>query len=346
MVEKTHHLSKRVDYIDLLRVLALGSVISFHYLFSGISKGKIDSLSPTPLYEVSKYGYLGVELFFLISGFVILYSTNRTPVEFIKRRFLRLYPMFWIAIIFIFLVTNLPFWEKSGPDLDKALLNLTMIPTAFGGEWVDRAHWFLLRELQFYLFIVIMLFLGLGKKLPQIFPVWAIILCFWNLLNLPHFEIWYFSGYFALISGGAIIYCVREWGWTRIRAIGLLASYICAVDTRMATVNWLNSHRNTQYSALVIGAIITFLYLLLLLTLNKRVSSINLKWAGLAGAITYPLFLIHGRVGGVLLQNLGTDSNKYFIYPAVLIVLIYCAYLALKIEKKVLNLRPFRALAR
>ena len=114
----------------------------------------------------------------------------------------------------------------------------------------------------------------------------------------------------------------------------------------MATVNWLNSHRNTQYSALIIGAIITFLYLLLLLTLNKRVSSLNLKWAGLAGAITYPLFLIHGRVGGVLLQNLGTDSNKYFIYPAVLIVLIYCAYLALKIEKKVLNLRPFRALAR
>ena len=83
MVEKTRHLSKRVDYIDLLRVLALGSVISFHYLFSGISKGKIDSLSPTPLYEISKYGYLGVELFFLISGFVILYSTNRTPVEFI-----------------------------------------------------------------------------------------------------------------------------------------------------------------------------------------------------------------------------------------------------------------------
>jgi len=78
--------------------------------------------------------------------------------------------MFWIAIIFIFLVTNLPFWEKSGPDLNKALLNLTMIPTAFGGEWVDRAHWFLLRELQFYLFIVIMLFLGLGKKASADIP--------------------------------------------------------------------------------------------------------------------------------------------------------------------------------
>ena len=346
MVEKTRHSNKRIDYIDLLRVLALGSVISFHYLFNGISKGTVDSISPSPLFGVAKYGYLGVELFFLISGFVILYSTNRSPIEFIKRRFLRLYPMFWIAIIFIFLVTNLPFWEKSGPNLNKTLLNLTMIPTAFGGEWVDQAHWFLLRELQFYLFIVIMMFLGLGKKLPAIFPVWAIVICVWNLLDLPRFEIWYFSGYFALLSGGAIIYCIRERGWTFLRASGLLAAYICSVDTRVSKAAWLSAHRNTQYSALIIGIIVTVLFLLLLLTLNNRVTGLQVKWAGLVGAITYPLFLIHGRIGLLVIQNLGTDSNKYFIYPAVLIVLIYCAYLALKIEKKVLNLRPFKALAR
>ena len=337
--------NKRIDYIDLLRVLALGSVISFHYFFNGISKGTVTSVSLTPFSSVAKYGYLGVELFFLISGFVILYSTNRTPLEFIKRRFFRLYPMFWMAILFIFIVTNLPWWENRGPSIGKMLLNLTMIPTAFGGTWVDDAHWFLLRELQFYLFVVVVMALGLGKKLPQIFPVWAIILCIWNLLNLPRFEIWYLSGYFALLSGGAIIYSIREWGWNWLRGFGLLAAYICAVETRMAKAEWLSSHRNAEYSALVIGLVVTVLFLLLLLTLNRRITNITLAWAGIAGAITYPLFLIHGRVGLLAIQNLANDSNKFMVYLFTLIILIAVAYGLLKLEKRVLKLRPFKALA-
>ena len=337
---------KRVDYIDLLRVLALGSVISFHYLFNGISKGTVTSVTLSPVAGIAKYGYLGVELFFLISGYVILYSTNRTPLEFIKKRFLRLYPMYWIAIIFIFVVTNLPWWENRGPDIGKGLLNLTMMPTVFGGEWVDQAHWFLLRELQFYLFVIIVMSLGLGKRLPQIFPIWAIILCIWNLAELPQFKIWYFSGYFALLSGGAIIYCIGQCGWNLLRTIGLIAAYICAVDTRMSKSISLETRRNTEYSQLTVAIIVTLLFILLLLTLSSRVTSIQVKWAGIAGAITYPLFLIHGRLGLLTIQNLGTESNKYYLYPLVLIVLIYCAYLALKIEKRVLNLRPFRALSR
>jgi peptidoglycan/LPS O-acetylase OafA/YrhL len=69
------------------------------------------------------------------------------------------------------------------------------------------------------------------------------------------------------------------------------------------------------------------------------------SWAGIAGAITYPLFLIHGRIGLLTIQNLADDSNKYFVYGAILLVLIGVAYLLLKLEKKVLNLRPFKALS-
>jgi peptidoglycan/LPS O-acetylase OafA/YrhL len=299
----------------------------------------------TPFASIAKYGYLGVELFFLISGFVILYSTNRRPVEFIKKRFLRLFPMYWMAIFFIFCITNLPWWENRGPSIGKTLLNLTMIPTAFGGTWVDGAHWFLVRELQFYLFVVIVMSLGFARRLPQIFPIWAVILCIWNLLNLPRFEIWYLSGYFALLSGGAIIYSIREWGWSKLRALGLLAAYICAVETRMAKASWLGERRNEEYSAVVIGVIVTASFVLLLLTLSTQISNIAVSWAGIAGAITYPLFLIHGRIGLLTIQNLADDSNKYFVYGAILLVLIGVAYLLLKLEKKVLNLRPFKALS-
>lgn len=331
--------AKRLDYLDLLRVLALGSVMLFHYFFNGISKGTVTSVSLTPVASIAKYGYLGVELFFLISGFVILYSTqNRTALEFIKKRFLRLYPMYWLGLLTIFVIANLPFWSNNGPSLGKALLNLTMLPTAFGGHWVDEAHWFLMRELQFYLVIIIVLALGSGKRLPQIFPWWAIVICVWNLLNLPRFEIWYFSGYFALLTGGAIIFSIREWGLTKLRAIGLLAAYICAMDTRMTKAPWLSEHRSTNYNKYIIGLIVTIAFLLIMATLSSRISNLSFKWAAVAGAITYPLFLIHGRLGLLTLQNLGSDSNKLYLYPAIVITLILLAYGLLKVERKLLSL--------
>ncbi|MCX6445189.1 MAG: acyltransferase [Actinobacteria bacterium] len=334
--------SKRLDYLDLLRVLALGSVIVFHYFFNGISKGTVTSVSLPGFAGIAKYGYLGVELFFLISGFVILYSTqNRTAREFVKKRFIRLYPMYWMAIIVIFVITNLPFWSNKGPQLSKALWNLTMFPTAFGEDWVDAAHWFLARELQLYVFVTIVLAIGIGRHLPNIFSWWAIIICFWNLFDLPQFEIWYFSGYFALITGGAIIFSIREWGMNTLRGVSLLAAYICAVETRMTKSVALADHRNTTYNKYVVAILVTVGFLLILATLNSHMSSISFKWAGIAGAITYPLFLVHGRLGLLSIQNLANDSNKYLVYPLVLIVVIAIAYGLLRLEKKLLATRLF-----
>jgi peptidoglycan/LPS O-acetylase OafA/YrhL len=331
---------KRLDYLDALRVLALGAVISFHYLFNGISKGTVTSIGFTPLAPFAKYGYLGVELFFLISGFVILYSTqNRSATEFIKKRFMRLYPMYWIAIITIFAITHLPVWDHKGPSIKKTLLSLTMFPTAFGGDWIDNAHWFLMRELQFYLFVVVVMALGFGKHLPKIFPWWAITICIWGFAGLPTGNIWYFSGYFSLITGGAIIFCIREWGFTPMRVIGLIAAYIYAVDSRMTKSVSLGDIRNTTYNKYIVATIVTAAFLLVMATLSSKVSGIHFAWAGIAGAITYPLFLIHGRMGQLILQSVGTDSNKYVVYPLVLAGAIGLAYGLLKLEKKVLKSR-------
>ena len=330
--------SERLDYIDLLRVIALGGVIFFHYFFSGISRGRITSISPSPFFDVAKYGYLGVELFFLISGFVILYSTqNRTAFDFAKRRFFRLYPMYWIAVTFIYLVTIAPWWKFPGDGFGDYALSLTMFPTAFGGEWMDAAHWFLKRELQFYLIVIFFMAVGLGKRLPHIFPIWAITMCVWNLFNLPTYEIWYLNGYFALINGGAIIYCIREWGWNRMRVIGLLAAYVCSIETRIEHAAFLGPWRKTEYSPLIVSVLVTIFFLMMLLLISPAVLKIQLSWATKAGAITFPLFLIHGRVGGTVMQTWGNDENKYFLYLAVLLVMIFIANGLLKIEKRILN---------
>nr|WP_275554988.1 acyltransferase family protein [Mixta sp. Marseille-Q2659] len=70
--------TNRVELIDYLRLIAALGVILFHYTFNGIDNGKISSISQIPaLTQFTKFGYLGVELFFMISGYVIFFSAKK-----------------------------------------------------------------------------------------------------------------------------------------------------------------------------------------------------------------------------------------------------------------------------
>ena len=87
----------RANEIDLLRFLAALAVVLFHYAFRGYAAHS--SSMPYPLLEaVAKYGSYGVELFFLISGFVILMSASGGSLKhFVISRIVRLYPAFWVC---------------------------------------------------------------------------------------------------------------------------------------------------------------------------------------------------------------------------------------------------------
>lgn len=82
---------RRVEIIDYLRLFAAVSVVAFHYLYDGIVDGYVDGIRLTPLADVVRYGELGVDLFFMISGYVILASVaGKTARQFAVGRALRL----------------------------------------------------------------------------------------------------------------------------------------------------------------------------------------------------------------------------------------------------------------
>lgn len=325
----------RFEYIDALRVVGAASVISFHYFSNGISNGSVTSIGLTPFSEIAKYGYLGVQLFFVVSGYLILMSTNRSAWEFAKGRVKRLYPLYWMAIILITAITYLPTLSKNQPDFLQILASITMFPTAFDQGWIDGAHWFMLIEIQFYLLIFVLLKLRAGKHLPTIFPIWAIVILIWYVFDLNRFNIWYLYGPFSFICGGAIIYSIKQSGWNLLRVVGLIAAVTGGLYSRLGSLDYLSEIRNTQYSATVVTVIVLIIFGLLLLTLLPKISNMHIPGAVFLGAITYPLFLIHGRLGYMALERFATEQNKYLVYSLLIILAISIAYLMLQLDRRI-----------
>ena len=311
-------------------------VISFHYFSNGISNGTVTSIELTPFSDIAKYGYLGVQLFFGVSGYLILMSTtNRSAWQFAKGRIKRIYPLYWVAIILITAITFLPTLSKTHPGFWQFLASSTMFPTAFNQGWVDGAHWFMLVEIQLYVFIFAVLKVGAGKYLPTIFPIWSIVIFIWYLFELNRFSIWYLYGPFSFICGGAIIYSIKQWGWTPLRASGLITAVGGGLYSRVGSLDKLSEIRNTQYSDKVVTVIVLFIFGLLLLTLLPKVSNIHIPGAVFFGAITYPLFLIHGRLGYMALERFANEQNKYFVYLILVILAIIIAYLMLQLDRRI-----------
>jgi len=136
----------RIKELDVFRGLAAISVVLYHYT---TRYNKIFDSS----YSVNlKYGWLGVPVFFILSGFVIYLTVNKSEdaLDFLKRRFIRLYPTFWVCLLITLGVEAFTGYFINEISVKDILMNFTMFHQFFGFEHVDGAYWSLLPELLFY----------------------------------------------------------------------------------------------------------------------------------------------------------------------------------------------------
>ena len=82
----------RIYELDAFRGIAAMAVVLYHY------STRYNEIFDVTSFLNFSFGWMGVPLFFILSGFVITLSVNRckSPFEFLYRRFIRLYPTYWI----------------------------------------------------------------------------------------------------------------------------------------------------------------------------------------------------------------------------------------------------------
>jgi peptidoglycan/LPS O-acetylase OafA/YrhL len=293
--------SGRLVELDLLRFVAALAVVSFHYMiaFASVWGARPAKLFPA-ISTLSGLGILGVELFFMISGFVILMSIwGRGIGAFALSRLVRLFPAYWVSVGATAAVYGLTATTALDPKLSLGEygINLTMLQRAFGVYDANGVYWSLWAELRFYLLISVLVLAGVTFNRCLIFMgVWLLAAIIFSSSDAAWVDLVVMPKYAAYFVGGMAFFLMTKhgpklilWCFAGVSA-GLGVS--AALERVAGRIDLVGYAAMPVPDGAIIATVIGFYVLMAMVALGwlRR-----LRWRGLTvlGALTYPLYLFH-----------------------------------------------------
>ncbi|MFY0732312.1 acyltransferase family protein [Pseudomonas sp. NFX15] len=324
---------RRLKELDLLRFLAAIAVVIFHYAFRGYAKGDM-SVMPYPLLaDVAKYGYLGVELFFMISGFVILMTASSNNLKvFIVSRAVRLYPAFWACCTLTFIVTLAIGAPRFTADLYQYIANMTLLGNFLNVAPIDGVYWSLFVEIKFYLLIAILLGFKKIEKIETCLVLWLLVAAVAEISAFEAMRSVLVTDYAAYFIAGATFYIVWAKGLSKTRILLLIGSLALACYTAIAWAALIESKYSTEFDPLIVCTTITLFFVMFgLIVSNNTVGIGTVNWTAL-GALTYPLYLLHQMIGFMAFNIAYPAVNPHVLLWGTVALMIAASYF---IHKKI-----------
>jgi peptidoglycan/LPS O-acetylase OafA/YrhL len=323
----TKPVANRVGEIDLLRFLAAIAVVLFHYTFRGYAASNYSPMAFPEISSVTKYGYLGVELFFLISGFVILMTASSGSLnKFVASRVARLYPAFWLSCTVTFMIVLTFGGERFSADTKQFLLNLTMLHEFIHVKSIDGVYWSLTIELKFYAMVVLVLLLRQIHRAETFLMAWlavSIMLIFFPLYRLREIFIVDYSPYFV---GGAVCFLIYQRGWSLNRLAMIFVSLALAIYGALHSLEIIEKTYSTPFDGASVAAIICIFFGVMMLVASRKLTLVAERNWMLVGALTYPLYLIHQNIGYIMLGYAHNRVNSYVALLTVIGTMLLAAY--------------------
>jgi peptidoglycan/LPS O-acetylase OafA/YrhL len=278
----------RLRELDALRGLAVLLVVVFHCTLVNEAYN-------------FKYGAAGVELFFMISGFVIFMSISNISSgrQFVVNRFARLYPIYWVCVSLTFLLhlINEPLTQQL---LVRYGVNLTMVQRYLGVDDLDGPYWSLAVELAFYVVIFGIYKLKMLKHTELI--LLAMVLVELGITIAERMAPGYdgitrvspterYTGLFhflPLFLAGIVFYRVYTGGGSIYRYALIVFCYVAQLSEY--------PNRHVDMVDLRIGSyaiVVGIFFLLFVLFVNNLLGFIVNKVTVFMGRISYALYLFH-----------------------------------------------------
>ncbi|RZJ66064.1 MAG: acyltransferase [Flavobacterium sp.] len=323
----------RIKYLDGFRGLAILLVVLFH-AYSRWTEF-VPYGNRFEHVQIFHKGWLGVQLFFLISGFVILMSLNKCESlwQFLVKRWLRLFPAMCIATVLIFATAFLlPERPLGKPNIQDILPGLLFLPpkwlsvaTHSDIGFLEGSFWSLFVEVKFYIvFGLLYFYAGMRKAIWGIFAIYLLWFAVYVLdrvsgsgvsgiaetalrqMGFEHFG-WFASGSFAYL------YAIEK----KINDI-LAAAVLALVSCFSVMLNNWDSWYVFGWAFLIASVFILTVYS------EKMQTIFRFRALLFVGFVSYPFYLIHENA---LIALTVKFSRIFPDFPAILMPVLPTIFL-------------------
>ncbi len=295
--------SRQILGLDLLRIAAATGVMFFHLTYLHWQDDAHTLARWPPLYRamspVTSTKWVGVEVFFVLSGFVIMYSAEKASAStFARRRLMRLLPS---ALLCASMTAALILTERLQTFGTVAMLWVHAVTFWPRGPWIDGVYWTLPIEVAFYTLIYLCLLtrcqvivFGAVSAMGMISTAWC--LCGLQRIGTNPAFLLQYGCFFALGTG---LFTATRYGWTGRSAtlnLACLAGCIAEIRAHPGPITplwvWLSA----------------MICLFVSVRQNQRLQTL-LTSRGVAmvrrlGLATYPLYLMHSQIGRLMIGGL------------------------------------------
>lgn len=329
MVQKALFMIKnRLIVLDALRGLAALSVVLFHY------SHQYYVLFPEKYNFIFDFdlGYFGVQVFFVISGFVIFMTLNKTerPRDFFVSRIARLYPVYWSAVIVTFIIVLIFGLDGQEVSFSDFFFNFLMIHNLFNIPNVDGVYWTLLYEIKFYFLMFVVYYFTLLKRIDYISFIMILLTVSHYYFAIDSFplKIFYYLfilKYLSFFIAGIMFYKIYDQSANLFTYIVL----ICSLISNIVIVQ-------NEYEKVILTLI---LYPVFFFLVKNKLNFLAIKPLVYLGTISYSLYLVHQNIGYVIIKfGFLYDINIEIItLLAFIISLLLATVMTFFIEQPALN---------
>jgi len=332
--------SKWSGTLDVWRILAALMVILFHWLNQftgqiGHLNSPIDlSWVPSSLVNFSKFGLLGVDIFFILSGSLILYSAmNSNASKFALSRFLRLFPVYVIAVVLHLSIV---------PFVDSGFVtrSLTWPP------YIIDVAWTLWLEIRFYALIFLLLIMSNKFRFNSRSGAFVIFLSLWTIIsvldsfvNSPILHFFALRGFAFEFILGAVAYLISE-RYSNPRLLILCVSGFFSLlkilsRTPIIALEDINTENLIQFVFISLVFLALIFSIIFRGTIDSVFPSRSFNGVRVLSLMTYPLYLLHNGVGISIISILNKNLNiKMCYFLSMIIVLCLSYFIVTQVETR------------
>lgn len=309
---------KYIAGMDLVRFSAATMVMFSHLFYSTWFSPTIAQQGSVqqPIWAFPAFGWVGVQIFFVLSGYVIAYTADgASAFKFAASRIIRLAPSAWICSTITLVI--LLFGSDLAPVdvLVRWLKALTFFPKP---PFIDNVYWTLGLEIFFYGLIFLLLCSNQFKRVEWLaIALIAITTVFWAayfLTKAPVLEVIRGSRDFTILLvrhgsffglGILLWLCTNRVTWPRVFliAVCVLTGILQIIDEHGSQTGAAGvAPPGLNATPFLAAGVWVFALVLMVLAIRYNDRLPQAPWMRTVGLMTYPLYLIHNVAGSALIQ--------------------------------------------